>query len=128
MDYAIGVDIGGTSVKSVCVSAGGEILAREVFSIVDDAQHAWDQDIKRHVEAVQKNFHHPAKWIGVAAPGLARPDGRCIGWMQGRLDAVQGLDWTPFLAQKSVKFVPVLNDAQAALMGEVWQGAAAGAT
>ncbi len=44
--------------------------------------------------------------------------------MQGRLAEVEGLDWTVFLARW--KCVPVLNDAQAALLGEVWHGAAAG--
>jgi glucokinase len=43
--------------------------------------------------------------------------------MQGRLDEVQGLDWATFLQRERV---PVLNDAQAALAGEVWQGAAKG--
>src|SRR5690349_24538530 len=113
MDYAIGVDIGGTSVKTVCVTAGGEVLARQTFSIVDDASRAWTEDIRHHVHATQENFHYPARWIGVAGPGLARPDGRCIGWMQGRLDAIEGLNWTEFLAQPGVQFVPVLNDAQA---------------
>jgi len=44
--------------------------------------------------------------------------------MQGRLADLQGLDWTRFLGRRSL--VPVLNDAQAALLGEVWKGAARG--
>ena len=38
---------------------------------------------------------------------------------------VEGLNWTEFLGRKHP--VPVLNDAQAALLGEVWKGSAAGA-
>jgi glucokinase len=44
--------------------------------------------------------------------------------MQGRRDEIQGLDWSAYLGTASV--VRVLNDAQAALLGEVWQGAARG--
>jgi glucokinase len=45
--------------------------------------------------------------------------------MQGRLGEVQGLKWTEYLERN--KPVPVLNDAQAALLGEVWKGSAIGA-
>jgi glucokinase len=65
-----------------------------------------------------------AEWLGIAAPGVARADGRAIRWMHGRLAEVQGLDWGNYLARR----VPVVNDAQAALVGEVWQGAGRGAT
>jgi glucokinase len=44
--------------------------------------------------------------------------------MQGRMESLQGLDWTSFLA--SPRIIPVVNDAQAALLGETWRGAAAG--
>nr|HXE54565.1 ROK family protein [Tepidisphaeraceae bacterium] len=66
----------------------------------------------------------PAQAIGLAGPGIAAPDGRSIWWMQGRLDQIQGLNWTEFLS-RPIR-VSVLNDAQAALMGESWIGAAAG--
>jgi glucokinase len=42
--------------------------------------------------------------------------------MQGRLAEVHDLNWSEFLKRP----VPVLNDAQAALLGEVWIGAARG--
>ena len=44
--------------------------------------------------------------------------------MPGRLQGLEGLDWTTFLGAERV--VPVLNDAQAALQGECWIGAAQG--
>ena len=53
--------------------------------------------------------------IGLSAPGLARPDGRCIEWMPGRMFGLEGLDWSAFLDRE----VNVLNDAHAALLGEV---------
>ena len=44
--------------------------------------------------------------------------------MRGRLGGIGGLDWTASWAGPTP--VPVLNDAQAALLGEAWLGAAAG--
>jgi glucokinase len=44
--------------------------------------------------------------------------------MQGRLQGLEGLNWTDFL--QAPHSVPVLNDAHAALLGEAWKGAAVG--
>src|SRR5206468_1632362 len=63
--------------------------------------------------------------IGLCAPGLAARDERSIAWMQGRMAAIQRVDWTALLASPTP--VPVLNDAHAALVGEAWLGAARGA-
>jgi glucokinase len=60
--------------------------------------------------------------VGIAAPGLAAADNRSIRWMRGRLEAVEGLDWSTELARD----IRVLNDAHAATVAEAWVGAAAG--
>jgi glucokinase len=62
--------------------------------------------------------------LGLSAPGIAHPDGRSIWWMQGRRGEVQGLDWSAHLGRPGR--VRILNDARAALLGELWQGAARG--
>jgi glucokinase len=62
--------------------------------------------------------------IGIAAPGLPAKDQRSIALMPGRLPGLEGLVWQNFLKVRHP--VPVLNDAQAALLGEVWRGAARG--
>jgi glucokinase len=120
--YAIGIDIGVTNIKSVCVTESGEVLSQQ--QIATEAEDPkWPERVRGHVGEL-RGKHGTAKWLGVAAPGMARADGVCISWMEGRLEEVQGLDWTKFLGWPS--FVPVLNDAQAALLGEAWKGAAAG--
>jgi glucokinase len=124
MGYAIGIDLGGTQIKAVAVTATGEVLDRAEYPTEDDAAVAWAERIREHIARLEGERGGAAEWIGLAAPGLAAADARSIAWMQGRLDAVQGLDWTEWL--QSARTVPVLNDAQAALLGEVWQGAAAG--
>jgi glucokinase len=42
--------------------------------------------------------------------------------MPGRLQGLEGLDWTDFIQRD--RLVPVTNDAQSALVGEAWIGAA----
>jgi glucokinase len=121
--YAIGCDVGVTNIKTVCVTPGGEVFARDVADTRADAPD-WPSRVKRAIGEMEST-HGRAAAIGVAAPGIAARTGDRIFWMQGRLDEVQGLDWAHFLGRD---IVPVLNDAQAALMGEVWLGAARGAT
>jgi glucokinase len=83
----------------------------------------WRDRINATVTAVTNTLGKPSD-IGIASPGLAAADGRSIAWMQGRMEAVQGLDWTAELRRTEI--VPVMNDAHAALLGEAWCGAAAG--
>lgn len=124
MQYAIGLDIGVTNVKAVGATAAGEVLFRESFA-TESKSSDWPARVKINLAELEKR-HGMAEAVGVAAPGLAAPDGSCIHWMQGRLGEVEGLNWTSFLGRKNA--VRVLNDAQAALLGEVWQGAARGAS
>jgi glucokinase len=123
MRYAIGLDIGVTNVKAAGVLPGGEVLFRETFATHAESAD-WPARVKAHWEGLE-NRHGRSAWVGVAAPGVARADGRSIRWMRGRLGEVQGLDWSAHLGRPSV---PVVNDAQAALLGEVWQGAGRGVT
>jgi len=123
MRYAIGIDIGVTNVKCVVVSDAGEIVLRDQTRTLSEKSD-WPEGVKKYIGAIEKQ-RGEAQWLGIAAPGLAAPDGSCISWMQGRLGEVEGLKWTEFLGRK--RSVPVLNDAQAALLGEVWKGSAAGA-
>jgi glucokinase len=121
MDYAIGIDVGVTNVKAVVVTPGGEVLARQSFE-THPARSDWPWGVKLRLEEME-SARGPAKWVGLAAPGVAMADGSCIRWMRLRLEDVQGFKWGEFLGRR----VPVVNDAQAALLGEVWQGAARGA-
>ena len=121
--YAIGFDLGATNVKAVVVHPTGDMLNFDQFETGGD-DGAWLGRMKDSVTAIE-HLHGKARWIGIAAPGLAARDHRSIAWMQGRLEGIQDLDWTCALGREQV--VPVLNDAHAALLGELWRGAAAGA-
>lgn len=124
MKYAIGIDIGVTNIKSVCVKADGEILAQDAIATCAEKPD-WPERVREFIGKIQIARGENTELLGLAAPGLASPDGSCISWMQGRLGEVEGLKWTDFL--RWPRAVPILNDAQAALLGEVWKGSAAGA-
>jgi glucokinase len=121
MDYAIGVDLGGTNIKVAVVSEDGEILDR---SICETADGSWAKTIKEQISKHEDDQGEKARWIGLAAPGLAAANELSIADPPSRLQGLEGLNWTEFLQTSYT--VPVLNDAHAALLGEAWKGAAIG--
>jgi glucokinase len=121
--YAIGIDVGGTNIKTIAVTVEGELLFQSQQPTSEN-ETAWAERIRRVIGVIERKQRQSAGYIGLAAPGLVAPDGRSIAWMQGRMQSLQHLDWTDFLA--APRIIPVLNDAQAALLGETWKGAAAG--
>ena len=124
MSYAIGIDLGGTNIKLAVSSAEGEILSHSSHETADDPTRSWANTIKDMIRQIESSRGERASWIGIAAPGLAAEDGLSIANMQGRLQGLEGLNWTDFLQVS--KPIPVLNDAHAALLGEAWKGAAKG--
>jgi glucokinase len=123
MSYSVGVDLGGTNIKVVVVANDGELL-EYVTCDTADAEGSWAETIKQNLDAIQRRRGQAPCHIGIASPGLAAKDGRSIAHMQGRLNGLEGFVWTDFLESPSPVFV--LNDAHAALLGELWQGAAKG--
>ncbi len=121
MSYSIGVDLGGTNIKIVVISNDGNVLEYLTCDTAD-TEGSWAQTIRNNIELIRKQREESPCHIGLAAPGLAARDGRSIAYMQGRLKGLQGFVWQDFLESRVV----VLNDAHAALLGEVWRGAAQG--
>lgn len=126
---AVGIDLGGSSIKAVAIAGGGEFrrrkpLLRRMIAFEESRPMQWAEKIARLVDEIQKELPTPAFELGLSAPGLATRDGRAIAHMPGRLQGLQGLDWTTFLGRE--RPVIVLNDAQAALLGEARAGAACG--
>jgi len=121
----VGLDIGGTYIKGRAFDANGKSLAEESAPTGDDGTTDWQQRALAVLGKLVSLCPGDAA-VGVAAPGLPARDARSISYMPGRLKGLEGLKWQNAL--KSSRPVPVLNDAQAALMGEVWMGAARGAT
>ena len=124
MSYAIGIDLGGSCVKSVAVAPDGRALATSSVPFDAGADMDWANKIRDIVDQIHGKQGEAPSQIGLSAPGLAARDGRSIARMPGRLQGLEGLDWATFLKTRAP--VPVLNDAHAALLGEAWIGAARG--
>ena len=116
--WILGLDLGGTRLKALCLTPEGAEIDRD---IVPTGDHHWKQTVKQCIDLLLETHGTPTS-IGVSAPGLAAKDERSIAHMPGRLPGLEGLDWQEFL--RFEKPIPVLNDGQAALLGEVWLGAA----
>ena len=127
MSLAIGIDLGGTNIKAALIDrVSGELVASISRPTLDGEFVGGEprfahtvRDIVHELEAKAAQGRLP---IGLSAPGLANPKGRCIDWMPGRMYGLEKFDWSVFLDRE----VRVLNDAHAALLGEVWIGAAKG--
>lgn len=123
MSYAIGVDLGGTNIKAAAVGEDGSVLEKLTFETNDDESGGWASKIRTAIKMMEERRDDPVTCIGIATPGLPAPSGRSVASVT-RLQQLHGLDWTDFLG--SGGRVPVINDAQAALLGESWLGAAKG--
>jgi glucokinase len=120
MKTAVGIDLGGTQIKAVIATEAGDILRRELKPTNEnDPSRAFAQTIRTLADELG-----PGLPVGISAPGLASRDRRSIAHLPGRLEGLEGLDWTAFIQRNQP--IPVSNDAQSALKGEAWIGAAEG--
>jgi glucokinase len=124
MPYAIGIDLGGTNIKAVAVTEDGELLDRSSCETGDEGRDGWAAKVRQAVRTLEERRGAPADWVGLAAPGLAARDRRSIASISSRVRDLAGLDWTDYFGGE--RMIPVLNDAQAALLAESWRGVAVG--
>lgn len=120
-ELLIGIDLGGTSAKGIALDQTGAPLATAHTPFDLAVPFAFAEAVRHTVCQLESQLGRTADRIGLSAPGLASPDGRFIRFMPGRFEGLVGLDWSNYLQRPRV---PVLNDAHAALLGEVWRGAA----
>lgn len=124
MNLAIGIDLGGTNIKAALVDTQSAKTIAALSKPTRDGE--FDGDTPRFALTVREIVHEfeaqagQKLAVGLSAPGLANPNGSCIEWMPGRMHGLEKFDWSAFLERDC----RVLNDAHAALLGEVWAGAA----
>lgn len=128
MKLYVGVDLGGTHTKIAAVEPDGTIITRfhiETRDSISNTQkkvNYWVNSISSSLEKLNTQYDQVVEGVGIAAPGLVDQAERTIAHMPGRLSGLEQLDW-----KKNLKLdhpVPVINDAQAALLAEGWIGAA----
>src|SRR5215207_3347073 len=74
MRYALGIDLGGTSIKAVSVTDGAKVLAKINRPFDLQVKLAWAENIRAAVSELQSEQPVPALCIGISAPGLASKD------------------------------------------------------
>ncbi len=125
--YFLGLDVGGTNLKALAVSEAGDDLVTYQFPTGDDGVSAsWLENVKQLMGTIISEQGNALLGVGIAAPGLPALGKPVITAMPGRLLGIEGLDWREFFSFPEETVVTVLNDARAALWGEVWRGAAKG--
>jgi glucokinase len=126
MHWTLGIDLGGTEIKCGAFSPTGTLLATRVAPTrdgqVEDGRPAFVHEVRRTRDELTRELGTAPSRAGVAAPGLASSDSTHIAFMPGRLQGLENLNWQHALDHANP--VPVLNDAHAALLGEIWQGVA----
>ena len=118
-----GLDVGGTYIKGMAFDAAGKQITEASALTRDDGTMDWQNRAFTLMREISEKCPSSPR-IGVAAPGLPSQDGQSISFMPGRLHGLEKLNWGNAL--NSAVPVPVLNDAQAALLGEIWVGAGRG--
>lgn len=127
MDYALGIDLGGSRVKLATVTSSGEVEEKRSAPVEEKTggPGSWSAAVADLVEATQVDMGVSARWVGVAAPGLVAEDRLSFLSLPDALVGLEGLEWTEHLGTE--RTATCLNDAHAALCGEHWLGAAKGA-
>ena len=75
MNYAIGIDLGGTNIKAVAVGGDGELLAHSSCEVGDEALDNLAETVRQQIAEFEHQRGEQASWIGLACPGQPAPDG-----------------------------------------------------
>jgi glucokinase len=129
-EWYIGIDLGGTAIKLAIVTEQGEIKykaeeATPVSEGGDQALYKMNQMIEKGLIALQLKRQH-VKGIGIGAPAF-------LDLEKGFVYSAVNLGWKDYALKdrlEEITKLPVIvdNDANAAALGEMWQGAGQGAT
>lgn len=125
MDLVLGVDVGGTSIKAGVFTTSGELLGETSVRTPELSSEAAYGLVTGSLKDLVASVDMPDPYvvaIGLDIPGPICEDGT-IGFLANAvidLDGVKGAIRSAFPGA----FLTVVNDADAAAIGEMWQGAA----
>lgn len=127
MEYAIGIDIGGTNTKFGIVDRNGNILEQgRLLTNEPDGVEDFINVLFEKLEPLVKKYGGKDNFQGI---GVGAPNGN---FYTGNIEYAANLKWRgiiPFAKMASEKFelpVKLTNDANAAAMGEMQYGCAKG--
>ncbi len=119
-DFTIGIDLGGTRIKSVLIDAEGNVLQQLYKQTQDGDDKIWKRTVLDIVAELKQQVDKDNLIVGISAPGLPNEENTAIAFMPGRMQGLENFLWKDFLNQP----VFVINDAIAAMMAEARFGAA----
>jgi predicted NBD/HSP70 family sugar kinase len=119
-----GIDLGGSSLKAVCVDETGKVLRSGIvaaggYMARDDLTAA----TRRAVKLVALDA--PFARIGLAFGGAIQPNGSMLP-TSTNLPNIANVPLISFFEEELGALVRIENDARAAMRGEAWSGAARG--
>ena len=117
---AIGIDVGGTSLKGATIRDGGEILDR--FSLPTKSDLEPEKIIGDLCDIInnllkEKNYSEKVAGIGIAIPGTFNKETGIINTCPN-LPKWDGFHLKEFMEERCHLFVKIVNDADAAALGE----------
>ncbi|MDE6381617.1 MAG: ROK family protein, partial [Muribaculaceae bacterium] len=124
--FTVGVDLGGTTTAFAIVDSVGHIVRRGVFPTETPTVKVWADRLSREIEAMvaEAGLEEQIDGVGIGAP--------CANAVTGCIEAATDLPWpspiplSQMLESRLGLHVTVSNDANAAAIGEMTYGAAAG--
>jgi len=116
----IGVDLGGTRIKSVAMDKEGNILHQMYRPTRDGDDLYWRQAAIASIHDLKSKLGIDDFKVGISAPGLPNKSHSAIAYMPGRLQGLENLDWSSLIGCRTW----VLNDAVSAMMAEAKLGSA----
>ena len=127
---ALGIDLGGTKILTAVVNARGEMLSRD--HSVTPASHGPEAVIKAILDSTNRALKQAGisasglGAIGVGAPGLSNPETGIL-FTSPNLPGWQDVPLRDIVEKALDKKAFIINDANAAALGELYFGAARGA-
>lgn len=126
--YALGVDLGGTTIKFGLFTSDGRLLEKWRIKTRKGNQGefiladiAWEVNTKLKTKDIHKE---EVVGLGIGIPGAVLENGYVAPCVN--LDQWGGSEVIPILTQMCDLEVRITNDANAAALGEMWQGSARG--
>lgn len=128
MKKYLAIDIGGTYIKLGIVTEDGEITARSRVETVQDGKTVMSALLSavRSFLAEQGLSATALEGIGVSSPGCVDTVNGCIGQNGGNVPGWSGAKVVEAVEAAFGRRTTLVNDANAAALGEAWTGAAKG--
>ena len=118
-NYYLGIDIGGTNIKTVLLDKAGTVIEQTEVPTEDSSSgnQLWKKKITDTIQRVSNTFASlPAEALqcGISAPGLVDNNNSMILHMPERLKGIENFNWSSRLQRN----ISVINDGHAACLAE----------